>query len=48
MLVGIDDGQGMVKLCVTVQGNRADPGSEDMDCAEGRSLYSQVKLLPGF
>ena len=48
MLVGLDDGQGMVKLCVTVQGNRAEPGSEDLKCVERRSLNTLVKLLLGF
>ena len=48
VLVGLDDGQGILKICATIQGNRTDPtdilagDDEDDDSAKGRSHYSEV------
>ena len=51
VLVGLDDGQGFLKLCVTIQSNRADnldqPDSlegEGGEALQARAHYSEVGL----
>ena len=51
VLVGLDDGQGILKICTTIQGNIGEPDSledsqgDDSDKSERRrSKYSEVKL----
>ena len=43
VLVGLDDGQGMVKICTTIQGNRVTTDTFDNDETDRkRSKYSEV------
>ena len=49
VLVGLDDGQSIMKICTTIQGNMPDPNAtvvvdEEMetDHHEGRSSYAEV------
>ena len=46
VLVGLDDGQGMVKICATIQGNRPEADLTNTEVADQkRSTYSEVELL---
>ena len=50
VLVGLDVGQNIMKICTTIQGNRPDPNAAiggvdegmETDHHEGRSSYAEV------